>query len=147
MDLGLADKVALITGGSEGVGKGIALCLAAEGAKVAICARREGVLEAAAAEVREASGAEVLAVAADVSDAGQIERLVAATAERFGRIDILVNNAGRSFAKPFEELSDADWDDDLSLKFSAARGPFKKTLSSSVDWQLLAWKKHELCFW
>jgi len=120
MDLGLADKVALITGGSEGVGKGIALCLAAEGAKVAICARREGVLEAAAAEVREASGAEVLAVAADVSDAGQIERLVAATAERFGRIDILVNNAGRSFAKPFEELSDADWDDDLSLKFSAA---------------------------
>lgn len=120
MDLGLVDKVAVITGGSEGVGKGIAACLAREGAKVAVCARRADVLEQAAAELREQTGAEILALAADVSDAADIERFIAQVAAQFGRIDILVNNAGRSFAKPFEALDDADWDADLGLKFTAA---------------------------
>ena len=120
MDLGLKDKVAVITGGSEGVGRGIAACLALEGAKVAICARREKVLDQAALELREQTGGEILAVAADVSDPAEIERFIAEVAAHFGRIDVLVNNAGRSFAKPFEELDDDDWEADLGLKFNAA---------------------------
>ena len=120
MELGLKDKVAVITGGSEGVGRGIAACLAREGAKVAICARRESVLDQAAFELREQTRGEILAVAADVSDPSEIERFVATVADHFGRIDILVNNAGRSFAKPFEELDDDDWEADLGLKFNAA---------------------------
>ena len=94
MDLGLTGKVAVITGGSEGIGKGIAQRLCAEGAKVAICARREDVLEDAAQEIRDATGGEVLAVAADVTIAGTLEIFINQTVDKFGKIDILVNNAG-----------------------------------------------------
>ena len=109
MDLGLSGKVAIITGGSEGIGKGIALYLAQEGAKVAICARRQDVLEQAAAEIRNLSGGEVLAHTADATKRETLEEFVALTASRFGRIDILVNNAGRSAAKKFEDVSDEEW--------------------------------------
>lgn len=99
MDLGLTGKVALITGGSEGVGKGIALCLNREGAQVAICARRSDVLERAAAEIRAQTGGAVLAHPADATKPEDLEALVAKTTDLFGHIDILVNNAGRSAAK------------------------------------------------
>jgi NAD(P)-dependent dehydrogenase (short-subunit alcohol dehydrogenase family) len=120
MELGLNGKVAIITGGSEGIGKGIALCLAREGAKVAICARRQDVLERAAAEIRNLSGGEVLAQTADATKRETLEGFIALTVNHFGRIDILINNAGRSAAKKFEDVTDEEWQEDLDLKFMAA---------------------------
>lgn len=120
MDLGLNGKVAVITGGSEGIGKAIALCLAREGAKVAICARRPEVLERAAAEIRTLSRGEVFAHSVDVTKRAEIEQFITAVASHFGRIDILVNNAGRSAAKKFEDIGDAEWEEDLDLKLMGA---------------------------
>lgn len=120
MDLGLTDKVAIITGGSEGIGKAAAHSLAAEGARVAICGRRVEVLEQAAAEISQATGGQVLAIPADVTHPGQVEKLFRTTLEHFGRLDILVNNAGASSAHPFEAASDDIWQADLELKLFGA---------------------------
>ncbi|HVC32849.1 MAG TPA: SDR family oxidoreductase [Chloroflexota bacterium] len=120
MELGLKGKVALVTGGSEGIGRGAALRLAQEGASVAIAARRPDVLEAAATLIRQQSGGEVLAVPTDVTRPEDLRRFVETAAERLGRIDVLVNNAGHSFARYFEEVSDEQWQADLDLKFMAA---------------------------
>lgn len=121
MELGLKGKVAVITGGTEGIGKAAALKFAQEGAKVAISARRKHVLDKAAAEIGK-TGAEVLAVAADMSKSADIERFMKAVVERFGRIDILVNNAGTSARGKFLEVDDATWSADLELKvFGAIR--------------------------
>ena len=109
MDLGLTGKVALITGGSEGIGKAAALSMAAEGAKVVICARRADVLDAAADEIRTATGGEVLAVSADVSTPEGVQSVIDATLSQFGRLDILVNNAGTSASGPFERVTDVGW--------------------------------------
>ncbi len=96
MDLELRGKVALITGASEGIGKHCALALAAEGADVAICARRPDALEAARAEIEAAGPGRVEAVAADLGRADDVERVVARTVEALGGLDILVNNVGGS---------------------------------------------------
>ena len=120
MDLGLTGKVALITGGSEGIGKAAALSMAAEGAKVVICARRADVLDAAADEIRTATGGEVLAVSADVSTPEGVQSVIDATLSQFGRLDILVNNAGTSAAGPFESVTDEGWQTDLDLKLYGA---------------------------
>lgn len=119
MDLALKGKVAAITGGTEGIGRASALAFAAEGARVAICARREGPLGHTAAQI-EALGAEALAVSADVAKAADAERFIQAVIQRFGRIDILVNNAGTSMAKPFDAVDDAVWQNDLDLKLFGA---------------------------
>ena len=119
MDLGLKGKVAIITGGSEGIGKAAAQVLAAEGAKVVIAARRPEVLEAAAEEIR-AAGGEALAIPTDVTSAAEIDRLVAGAVERFGRLDIVVNNAGAGAARSFLAIDDQAWIDDLDLKLLAA---------------------------
>ena len=108
MDLGLNGKVALVTGGSEGIGKAAAEVLAEEGAHVVIVARRADVLEVAAAGIR-AKGGSVLSIAADVTDAQAVERFVAEAVAHFGRLDIVVNNAGTSSAKPFQEATDDIW--------------------------------------
>ncbi len=89
----LGGKVALITGASQGLGRALALAYAKEDARVVINARSEESIRPVAGEV-EASGAEVLALAADVSKSADVERLVGAAVERFDRIDVLVNNAG-----------------------------------------------------
>lgn len=118
MDLGLAGKSALVTGASKGMGKACALGLAAEGARVAMCARTEAGLAAAVAEVRDRTGAEVLAVTADVTRAEDVKALVARTRQAFGGVDILVANAGGPPRGSFDELSDdAQWHGafDLSL--------------------------------
>jgi NAD(P)-dependent dehydrogenase (short-subunit alcohol dehydrogenase family) len=119
MDLGLGGKVALITGGSDGLGRATAERLAAEGAAVALCARGAERLGAAAREIR-ARGGEALDIAADVTRPGDLERVVAATEARFGRLDVLVNNAGTSAAHPFDAVDDAAWQADLDLKLFAA---------------------------
>jgi 3-oxoacyl-[acyl-carrier protein] reductase len=120
VDLGLTGKVALITGGSEGIGRATAAALAREGARVAICARRPDVLEAAAAEIKATTGNEVLPVAGDVMRAADIERVVATVVERLGPPVILVNNAGTSAAAPFDTVTDEAWAADLDLKLMAA---------------------------
>lgn len=119
MDLGLGGKVAVITGGSDGLGRATAIRLAEEGAAVAICARGPERLARVAAEIRSRGG-QALDVAADVTRPADVEQFVAAARERFGRIDILVNNAGTSAARPFEAVDDADWQADLELKLFAA---------------------------
>lgn len=116
MDLGLKDKVAIITGGSEGIGKAAAQRMAEEGARVVIVARRPEVLEAAAKAIEAATKGVVLPVQGDVTESATITRVVKTALDHFGRIDILVNNAGVSMAKPFEQVSDDDWESDFSLK-------------------------------
>jgi len=119
MDLGLTGKVAAITGGSDGIGKATALRLAREGARIAICGRRKEALEQAAAEIR-GTGAEVLAIVADVSKPEDALRFIAETAAHYAALDILVNNAGTSSAYAFEDADDAIWEADLQLKLHAA---------------------------
>jgi 3-oxoacyl-[acyl-carrier protein] reductase len=119
MELGLKGKVAVVTGGTEGIGKATAIRLAKEGAKVAICARNQDRLDRTAAEITKAGG-DALAVAADVSKAPDIEKLMAGVIARFGRIDILVNNAGTSIRGKFLEVDDQTWSRDLELKLFGA---------------------------
>ena len=105
MDLGLKDRVAIVAASSQGLGKGVALALAREGAKLAICARSKGAIQKAADEIRGATGADVLARATDVSKHAEVRLLVAETMERFGRIDICVTNAGGPPSKTFGETT------------------------------------------
>jgi NAD(P)-dependent dehydrogenase (short-subunit alcohol dehydrogenase family) len=116
MDLGLEGKVAIVTGGSKGIGKATALSLAQEGANVAICARGVEDLEEAAAEISEISGRAVLPVRADMTVLEEIQNLVATTVSELGGVDILVNNAVNSVAAPFLELSDEDWLNHINVK-------------------------------
>ncbi|HZD18304.1 MAG TPA: SDR family oxidoreductase [Actinomycetota bacterium] len=95
MDLGIDGRRALVTGGSRGIGRAIARALAAEGARVAICARTREPLEAAAASIASETGAEVRAIVADVRDRAAVESLVRDAAERFGGLEIVVNSAAR----------------------------------------------------
>ena len=120
LDLGLSGKVAIVTGGSEGLGRATAERFAREGVKVAICARRKDVLEKAADEIRKATNGEVLARATDVTRADEVEAFVKAVAAQYGGVDILVNNAGTSAAAPFETVDDRAWLADLELKLLAA---------------------------
>jgi 3-oxoacyl-[acyl-carrier protein] reductase len=108
VELGLKGKVAIVTGASRGIGRSIALGLAAEGCRLGICARGADRLEQTAGEVR-AAGAEVLALPIDATDPGALERFVAAVGERYGCIDVLVNNVGGGGKDTFEETSDEDW--------------------------------------
>ena len=109
MDLELRDKVAVVTGASSGIGLETARRLSAEGARVLMVARDADRLASEAERI----GAEFLAV--DVTDAEADDRIVATCAEQMGGIDVLVNNAGTSFARPLDELTDADWQDQWEL--------------------------------
>ncbi|ANM29652.1 short-chain dehydrogenase [Acidobacteria bacterium Mor1] len=107
MDLGLRDKVAIVTGGTRGIGKASAAALLREGARVVICGRTPGTLREAEAELSplgEVSGLEL-----DVTDADAPARLVSETTGRFGRVDILFSNVGGNRRKPFLETTDEDW--------------------------------------
>ena len=104
MDLGLKDKVAIIGGGSKGLGRACAQVLAEEGAKVTICSRTSADLEKAADEIRESTGAEVSTYAADLDKLESITGLISATVEKFGGLDILVNNSG---GPPLARATDA----------------------------------------
>ena len=116
MDLSLEGKIAIVTGGSKGIGRATALALAQEGVDVAICARGMDDLEDAAAEIRAQTGRRALAVQADMGDPDDIKNLVAVTVSELGGVDILVNNAVNSTAAPFMELADEDWMNHINVK-------------------------------
>jgi len=109
VDLGLSEKVALVGGSSRGLGKACALALAEDGARVVVCARDRQALDEAAGEIRERTGAEVLAVAADLASAEGVEQVVARTVEQFGGVDVLVANSGGPPPGLFADLDDDAW--------------------------------------
>src|SRR5688572_20834365 len=109
MDLGLRGKVALVTGASKGMGKACAMGLAAEGARVAMCARNEGDLKAAVEEVKATTKAEVMGLATDVTKIDQVRALVGRVKETFGSPDILIANCGGPPRGFFDDFDDAAW--------------------------------------
>lgn len=119
MELGLAGKVAIVTGGTQGIGRATAFRLCEEGARVAICGRDAQRLDETVVALR-ARGAQAVGVRADVARSEDCERLVAETVSAFGGLDILVNNAGTSQVGAFESVTDATWQADLDLKLFAA---------------------------
>ena len=137
MESDLQGKVALVTGASRGIGRGIALELATRGCDLLLTARNRAALSASADKVR-AFGRKAEIHAADLRGEGVPEQLVAFARERFGRIDILVNNAGAARRGDFFKLTDADWDDGFAQKFFAqvqlcrAAWPLLKASGGSV---------------
>ncbi|MBZ5607049.1 MAG: SDR family oxidoreductase [Acidobacteriia bacterium] len=113
MDLGLTGRVAVVAAASQGLGKAVALALAAEGARLAICARGEEALRSTSAEI----GGDAFAEVVDVTVEPQVRGFVARVLERFGRIDICVTNAGGPPAKRFENTSLEDWRSAVDLNF------------------------------
>lgn len=110
MDLGLKQKVALVAASSRGLGRAVAAELAAEGARVVMCARGAEALRAAADEIRRTTGAEVMEVAGDLSVPADVERVASTALDEMGRVDILVTNTGGPPAGPFESHSPEAWD-------------------------------------
>lgn len=119
MDLHLKGKVALVTASSKGLGKAAALEFAREGARVTICARGE-LVETVAEEIKRETGADVLAIRADVTKQADIDRLVQATIEKFGQIDILIVNAGGPKPGGFLDLKAEDWEEAFNLTLMSA---------------------------
>ena len=115
----LAGKAAIVTGGSRGIGRAIALKLASEGTDVAVCSRTSGAAEVVAAEIEEL-GVRALAQRTDVSDSGQAEALVKAAQQIFGRLDILVNNAGVTRDGLLMRMKEDDWDVVLNTNLKGA---------------------------
>lgn len=120
MELGLQNKVAIITGSSKGIGYEVALQLVKEGANVVLSARGEKQLRVAAASIKEATGQDVLVVPTDVAKEKECKNLIDKTVEHYGKIDILVNNAGTASANPFEIVSSELWQADIDLKVFGA---------------------------
>ena len=120
MDVRLESRVALVTGGSKGLGLAIATRMAESGADVALVARRPDVLAKAREAIQGKTGRRVVAVACDVSQALDVERAFATATEALGKVDILVNNAGTSRTGLFPTVTDEVWQADLDLKLFAA---------------------------
>lgn len=120
MDLGVAGKVAIITGGSEGIGRAAARRMSAEGARVAIVARTQADLDRTAAEISAETGNEVIGVAADMRDEATVQAMVETVVQKFGGVDILVNNAGTAIATRFENMTNELLDEDFTLKVKGA---------------------------
>lgn len=119
MEMGLKGKIAVVTGGTEGIGRAAAFIYAREGAKVAICSRRAEAVAKTVADIK-AAGGDAWGMATDMGRAEDVERFMNAAIAHFGGIDILVNNAGTSRRSPFLDLDDATWAADLELKVYGA---------------------------
>jgi 3-oxoacyl-[acyl-carrier protein] reductase len=119
MELGLAGKTALVTGGSKGIGLETARALAREGVKVLICARREAALAEAALDIAQTTQTKIETQPLDVTRLDQIEAMPRLVREKLGRIDILVNNAGTGTYKPFLEVTDEELLDGMAINFFA----------------------------
>lgn len=119
MDLGLRGKVALVAAASQGMGRATALALAREGCRVAMCARNQGPLDAAATAIRKETGAEVLAFRADVGRAAEIRAFVEAATKSFAGVDLLVANAGGPPTGRFEALTEEQWSQAFELTFQS----------------------------
>jgi 3-oxoacyl-[acyl-carrier protein] reductase len=120
MEISLNGRAAIVTGGSKGIGLGIATRFAADGADVAIVARGREALDGAVNGIRAKSQGRIIGVQGDVADAGDVRRAFGEAMQAFGKIDIVVNNAGTSRAGPFESLTDEVMQGDLEQKFFAA---------------------------
>lgn len=121
MDLNLKDQVVMVTGGSRGIGKAIALAFAREGARLSICGRTQETLETTAQEIKSV-GANPLTCIADITKSDQAAAFFEATLDCYGRVNVLVNNVGGSRKTPTLEISDAEWHDLLDINaVSAAR--------------------------
>ncbi len=120
MDLGLTNRVAVVTGGSEGIGKAAAASLAHEGANVVIVARTQSKLDSALEEIRSTTVGEVESISCDVTDREAVNRAFDQVLRKWGRIDILVNNAGSGNANSFNDLTDELLGGDLQLKVYGA---------------------------
>ena len=118
MELGLMGKVALVTGSSRGIGRGVALALAAEGCDVMVTGRDDKALDETAAAVRAKGRGAAIAVI-DLRETGAPQQLTEQAQREFGGLDILINNAGATKRGDFLELTDADWEDGYALKFFA----------------------------
>jgi NAD(P)-dependent dehydrogenase (short-subunit alcohol dehydrogenase family) len=142
MDLGLNDKVAVVTGGTSGVGLATARLFLAEGAAVAICGRDETRLAAAKASLLGNSAAnKLLAVQCNVLDKGAVDRFASAVEQWIGRCDILINNAGQARMSTFADTTDEAWREELELKFFSQIYPvraFKRLLDQSPAAAILA---------
>ncbi|MFX1532941.1 MAG: SDR family oxidoreductase [Promethearchaeota archaeon] len=115
MDLGLANKIALVAASSKGLGKAVALGLAREGANTIICARNSDTLAATAHEIQQVTGQEVLAVPTDLTDYSQVQNLVSKAIETFGKVDILITNNGGPPSGTFLDFSVEDWKHAIDL--------------------------------
>lgn len=115
----LSGKVALVTGGSHGIGQAVVLRYAREGAKVALCGRGKAALEETVALIRE-QGGEALAFETDVSDKAQVDRLIDGIVEQWGRLDIVVNNAGICEVSPFLDITEDQWDRHMNINLKGA---------------------------
>ncbi len=109
MDMGLKDKVAVITGGSIGIGLAVAQALAREGVQLVLCARKRWRLAEVAAAIAQESGVQVVGIPADISQPDAIEQVVAAAGATFGGVDILINNAGTGSNETVMDAADAKW--------------------------------------
>ena len=121
MELGLGGKVAIVTGGSKGIGRATAIRFAEEGAAVLVCARGSDALQETVALAGKTAGARVEAMQADLTKADDLKRVAARCVEAFGKIDILVNNAGSARPGDFQTLTDDEWLEDWTLKFFGIR--------------------------
>ncbi len=124
-------KTVLVTGGGTGLGKSMATYLSSLGANIIICSRKLPVLEATAAEIKAATGGEVLAVACDVRDYTHIENVLAEGIKAFGRIDILINNAAGNFISPTERLSHRAFESVIGI---VLQGTINMTLAVGKYW-------------
>ena len=120
MDLGVTNRVAIITGGSEGIGRAAAERLSEEGARIALVARTQEDLDRVAAEIHAATGNEVIGIATDVRSEDSVKAMVDTVVDKWGQVDILVNNAGTSSAASFDNMTDEQVLEDFNLKVMGA---------------------------
>lgn len=117
MDLGLQGKIAIINGGSKGIGKTSALLLAKEGAEIGMCARNQEGLDEASSEIKDKTGKKTFSVIADTTKETDAKNFVQKCAEHFGHVDILINCAGSSPGGTIDQITESDWMESLNLKF------------------------------